>query len=56
MHLHRRPPVPEALALKIIGIWLDADFEGGRHERRVTRSKVNSFRSLLETCASCALI
>ena len=29
--------VPEALALKIIGIWLDADFEGGRHERRVTK-------------------
>jgi ribose 5-phosphate isomerase B len=30
-------PVPEALALKIVGIWLDADFEGGRHENRVTK-------------------
>ncbi len=29
--------VPEELALKIIGIWLDASFEGGRHERRVAK-------------------
>lgn len=30
-------PVPEALALKIVGIWLDAKFEGGRHQRRVAK-------------------
>ncbi len=30
-------PVPEALALKIVGIWLDAEFEGGRHQRRVDK-------------------
>jgi len=29
--------VPEALALKIVGIWLDAEFQGGRHERRVAK-------------------
>lgn len=33
-------PVPEALALKIVGIWLDAEFEGGRHERRVAKIEV----------------
>ena len=30
-------PVPEALALKIVGIWLDADFEGGRHAHRIAK-------------------
>ena len=30
-------PVSEAMALKIVGIWLDADFEGGRHQRRVDK-------------------
>ena len=30
-------PVPVALALKIVGIWLDAEFEGGRHQRRVDK-------------------
>jgi ribose 5-phosphate isomerase B len=30
-------PVPEALALKIVGIWLDTKFEGGRHERRLAK-------------------
>ena len=30
-------PVNEALALKIVGTWLDAEFEGGRHERRVEK-------------------
>ncbi len=30
-------PVPEELALKLVSIWLDAEFEGGRHERRVAK-------------------
>lgn len=30
-------PVPEALALKIVGIWLSAKFEGGRHQRRIDK-------------------
>lgn len=30
-------PVPEALALRIVAEWLDATFEGGRHERRVNK-------------------
>jgi ribose 5-phosphate isomerase B len=30
-------PVPEALALKLVGIWLDTAYEGGRHERRVAK-------------------
>ncbi|NBB79598.1 MAG: ribose 5-phosphate isomerase B [Verrucomicrobia bacterium] len=30
-------PVPEALALQIVATWLDADFEGGRHARRVAK-------------------
>jgi len=30
-------PVSEVMALKIVGIWLDADFEGGRHQRRVDK-------------------
>lgn len=30
-------PVPEELALKLIGIWLDAEYEGGRHERRLQK-------------------
>jgi ribose 5-phosphate isomerase B len=27
--------IPEDLALKIVRIWLETDFDGGRHERRV---------------------
>jgi ribose 5-phosphate isomerase B len=27
--------IPEELALKIVRIWLETSFEGGRHERRV---------------------
>lgn len=30
-------PVPKDLALKIVTAWLDADFEGGRHLRRVEK-------------------
>ena len=30
-------PVPKDLALKIVAAWLDADFEGGRHLRRVEK-------------------
>ena len=30
-------PVPEELAPKLVSIWLDAEFEGGRHERRVAK-------------------
>ena len=30
-------PVPEALALKIVSIWLNTEFEGGRHQRRVEK-------------------
>jgi ribose 5-phosphate isomerase B len=30
-------PVPEALALQIVTAWLDADYEGGRHLRRVAK-------------------
>ena len=30
-------PVPEELALKLVGIWLDSNYEGGRHERRVQK-------------------
>ena len=30
-------PVSEALALKIVGIWLNTEFEGGRHQRRVEK-------------------
>ena len=30
-------PVPEALALKIVGIWLNTEFKGGRHQRRVEK-------------------
>jgi ribose 5-phosphate isomerase B len=30
-------PVSEELALKLIGIWLDTEFEGGRHARRVDK-------------------
>lgn len=30
-------PVSESLALKIVGIWLDAKFEGGRHIRRIAK-------------------
>jgi ribose 5-phosphate isomerase B len=27
--------IPEDLALKIVRIWLETAFDGGRHERRV---------------------
>jgi ribose 5-phosphate isomerase B len=30
-------PVTEAMALTIVTTWLDATFEGGRHERRVRK-------------------
>ncbi|MEN8661400.1 MAG: ribose 5-phosphate isomerase B [Lentimonas sp.] len=30
-------PVPEELALKLVGIWLDTEFEGGRHIARVDK-------------------
>jgi ribose 5-phosphate isomerase B len=30
-------PVSEALALKIVATWLDAPFEGGRHQRRIDK-------------------
>ena len=30
-------PVSEELALKIVATWLDADFEGGRHQRRIEK-------------------
>ncbi len=30
-------PVSVELALKIVGIWLDTEFEGGRHQRRIEK-------------------
>lgn len=33
-------PVSEEMALKIVGIWLDSETEGGRHARRV--AKINA--------------
>jgi len=30
-------PVPEELALEIVKTWLDTEFEGGRHARRVEK-------------------
>jgi ribose 5-phosphate isomerase B len=27
----------EALALKLVGLWLDTEFEGGRHKRRILK-------------------
>ena len=30
-------PVSQELALKIVATWLDADFEGGRHQRRIEK-------------------
>lgn len=33
-------PVPEALALKIVAAWLDAEYEGGRHQRRVEKIEI----------------
>jgi ribose 5-phosphate isomerase B len=30
-------PTSEELALKIVSIWLDTEFEGGRHERRINK-------------------
>ena len=29
--------IPEELALRIVQVWLTTNFEGGRHERRVTK-------------------
>jgi ribose 5-phosphate isomerase B len=29
--------IPEALALRLVQIWLETPFEGGRHERRVAQ-------------------
>jgi len=34
-------PVSEELALKIVGKWLDCEFEGGRHARRVNKIEVD---------------
>ena len=34
-------PVPEALALKIVTTWLDSEFAGGRHERRIQKIEAN---------------
>lgn len=34
-------PVSEELAIKIVGLWLDSEFEGGRHERRVNKIEVD---------------
>ncbi|WIF96051.1 ribose 5-phosphate isomerase B [Caminicella sporogenes] len=31
--------VGKGLALKIVDVWLEAEFEGGRHERRVNKIK-----------------
>ena len=33
-------PVPEELALKIVSIWLDSEYEGGRHQRRIEKIEV----------------
>lgn len=33
-------PVPEEMALKIVAKWLDTEFEGGRHERRIAKIEV----------------
>lgn len=33
-------PVNEALALKIVEIWLQTEFEGGRHTRRIEKIEV----------------
>jgi len=30
-------PVAAPLALKIVGIWLDTEFDGGRHQRRILK-------------------
>ncbi|MEY2527799.1 MAG: ribose 5-phosphate isomerase [Verrucomicrobiota bacterium] len=29
--------IPEEIALKVVRVWLDTPFEGGRHERRVAQ-------------------
>jgi ribose 5-phosphate isomerase B len=29
--------IPEDIALKVVRVWLDTSFEGGRHERRVAQ-------------------
>jgi ribose 5-phosphate isomerase B len=34
-------PVSEGLALKIVGKWLDSEFEGGRHQRRIDKIEVD---------------
>ena len=34
-------PVPQELALKIVTKWLDSEFEGGRHERRVNKIEID---------------
>ncbi|MEO0510044.1 MAG: ribose 5-phosphate isomerase B [Verrucomicrobiota bacterium] len=30
-------PVPAELSVKIVAAWLDAEFEGGRHQRRIDK-------------------
>lgn len=42
-------PVPEELALKIVARWLDSEFEGGRHARRVNKIEVELKQSQLES-------
>ncbi|HKK19673.1 MAG TPA: ribose 5-phosphate isomerase B [Opitutales bacterium] len=34
-------PVSEELALRIVETWLDSEFEGGRHERRINKIEVD---------------
>lgn len=34
-------PVPEELALKIVGVWLDSEFAGGRHQCRIEKIEVD---------------
>ncbi|MBV9619164.1 MAG: RpiB/LacA/LacB family sugar-phosphate isomerase, partial [Verrucomicrobia bacterium] len=29
--------IPEEMAMKIVRVWLETSFEGGRHERRVAQ-------------------
>jgi len=44
--------VSEELALKIVGTWLDAEFEGGRHANRVAKiegSEWSKLKSRLES-------
>ena len=33
--------VSEELALQMIDVWLDAEYEGGRHEQRITKMEID---------------